>query len=426
LPVRKVKPPVKNWRLYFIGIVDTFSMYTNHYTMKPINLLLASAGLLFLSYSGYAQSENLPNKVNNTVNKETSPTENNNLNAKTMSNESISVNKKYFLYEDLKTIPGALFYFSDKPFGNSHESAKTNFKSNEFVYGRLELDNQTIQDAFKLAPLGDNYYLIYNFSVVNGDDGKYAQSTYNSILLHQGDLKKTSLNFDVLPDPARASTGIGMNYQYGFDATHISGGPMYLIIDQSKFPNNGDYSIQLQFYFRPVDGWGKGLPNSSDWPGVEGAFKFNFNTADVAAIQNNYTKVHQNVRASISTLHAMPNWWPKTSRNLPDASLSHAALETMIKAELSSSGDELVKFMVANDSPNGLWIVQKNDLDIPLYQSLAENIYTIYKNDGKCYLGDVSIAKDYLGGGKYGKPYVRNVNFKTSGYGTLIDCKAIK
>lgn len=34
--------------------------------MKTINLLLISAGLLFLSYSGYAQSENLPDKEKNT------------------------------------------------------------------------------------------------------------------------------------------------------------------------------------------------------------------------------------------------------------------------------------------------------------------------------------------------------------------------
>lgn len=122
----------------------------------------------------------------------------------------------------------------------------------------------------------------------------------------------------------------------------------------------------------------------------------------------------------------MPDWWPKTSRTLPDASVSPAALEAMIKEELSSSGDQLVRCVVANNSPNALWIVQKNDLGVPTYQLLAENVYTIYKRDGKCFLGDVSIAKEYLGSGKYGKPYVRNVNVATSGYGTAIDCSVIK
>ncbi|MEP6674419.1 MAG: hypothetical protein ABJA78_04665 [Ferruginibacter sp.] len=422
--------------------------------MKLIKLLSLTIALFLFSHCGYSQLGNLSNKVKNTVvnkvksksgktettadkdtqtDKAADPTvttvdtkENNNVKAKTMSNESNTINKKYFLYEDLKIISGATFHFSDKPFGDNHEGAKTNFKSSEFVYGRLELNNQSIEDAFKLSPLGDNYYLIYNFSVVNGDEGSYAQSTYNSIMLKPGDIKKSAFNFDLLPDPAKASTGIGMNYQYGFDDKHISGGPMYLIIDQSKFPNNGDYTIQLQFYFRPVDGWGNGLPNSSDWPGVEGAFKFNFNTADVTSIKNNFTKVDKNVRAVISTLHAMPNWWPKTSRKLPDASLNPAALEAMIKAELSSSGDELVKFAVGNNSPNTTWVIQKNDLGVPTYQLLAENVYTIYKREGKCFIGDVSIAMEYLGGGKYGKPYVRNVNVATSGYGTAIDCSAIK
>jgi hypothetical protein len=201
---------------------------------------------------------------------------------------------------------------------------------------------------------------------------------------------------------------------------------MYQIIDQKKFPDNGEYTVQLQFYFRPVDGWGNGLPNSSDWPGVQGAFKFSFNAADVTSIQKNFTAVHQTVKTTAFQLHAMPDYWPKTSRAFSDASLSAAALESMIKTELASSGDVLVKFAVANNSPGTNWIVQKNDLGVPTYQLLAENIYTLYKREGKCFIGDVSIAKEYLGGGKYGKPYVRNVNVATSGYGTGIDCSAIK
>jgi hypothetical protein len=348
---------------------------------------------------------------------------------KTMSNENndnISVNSKYFLHEDLKLIPGATFYFSDKPFGNGHDGAKTNFKSSGFIYGRLELKNQTIEEAFKLTPMGKNYYLVFAFAVVKGNEGKYAQTNHNAVMLKPDEIKRTAFNFDLLPDPANATTGIGMNYEYGFDALHVSGGPMYQIIDQNKFPDNGDYTIQLQFYFRPLDGWGNGLPNSSDWPGVEGAFHFNFNAGDVTSIQNNFTTVHQTIKSTAFLLHAVPDWWPKTSRKLPDAALSSAALEEIIKAELSSSGDVLVKFAVANNSPNTTWIIQKNDLGVPTYELLAENVYTIYKREGKCFIGDVSIAKEYLGGGKYGKPYVRNVNVATSGYGTAIDCSAIK
>jgi hypothetical protein len=380
--------------------------------MKLIKLFSLTVALFLVSHTGNAQ-------VGDKANGKT---------VKNMSNESnnIPVNSKYFLHEDLKLIPGATFYFSDKPFGNGHEGAKTNFKSSGFIYGRLELKNQTIEEAFKLTPMGKNYYLVFAFAVVKDGEGKYAQTTHNAVMLKPDEIKKTAFNFDILPDPANATTGIGMNYDYGFDALHVSGGPMYQIIDQNKFPDNGEYIIQLQFYFRPIDGWGNGLPNSSDWPGVEGAFQFNFNAGDVTSIKKNFTTVHQTIKSTAFLLHAMPEWWPKTSRKLPDASLSPAALEEMIKAELSSAGDVLVKFAVANNSPNTTWAIQKNDLGVPTYQLLEENVYTIYKRQGKCFIGDVSIAKEYIGGGKYGKPYVRSVNVATSGYGTAIDCSAIK
>ena len=425
--------------------------------MKPIKLLSITIVLFLFSNAGYAQLGNLSNKVKNTVvNKvksKSEKTENvaakdaqtdkpadattaaldnkekNNGTAKTMTHESnsnIIINPKYFLYEDVKLIPGATLYFSDKPFANDHEGAKTNLKSSGFIYGRLELNNQTIEEAFRLSPMGKNYYLIFSFGVVNGNEGKYAQTQNNAIMLKPDEIKKSAFNFDVLPSPANATTGVGMNYEYGFDALHVTGGPMYQIIDQKKFPDNGEYTVQLQFYFRPVDGWGNGLANSSDWPGVQGAFKFSFNTGDIASMQKNATLVHQTVKTTAFQLHAMPDWWPKTSRTFSDASLSPSALESMIKAELNSSGDVLVKFAVANNSPGTNWIVQKNDLGVPTYQLLAENIYTLYKREGKCFIGDVSIAKEYLGGGKYGKPYVRNVNVATSGYGTAIDCSAIK
>ena len=422
--------------------------------MKPIKLFSITIALFLFSHAGYAQLGNLSNKVKTTVvNKvksksektatatstdtqtdktadatsaATDTKENNNVNAKTMSDQTITINKKYFLYEDIKMIPDANFYFSDKPFGNSHEGAKTNFKSSGFIYGRLELKNQTIAEAFKLTPIGKNYYVILSFGVVKGSEGKYAQFNNTAVMFKPDDIKQTAFNFDVLPDPANATTCMGMNYEYGFDAQHVSGGPMYQIIDQNKFPENGDYTIQLQFYFRPVDGWGNALPNSSDWPGVEGAFHFNFNTGDVAAIKKNFTGVYQEVITTAFMLHAMPDWWPKISRKLTDPSLSAAAMEAMIKKALSAEEKVLVKYAVADNNDGGGWIVQKNDLGVPTYQLLNENVYTIYKSEGKCFVGDVSIAKEYLGGGKYGSPYVRNVNVATSGHGTAIDCSAIK
>lgn len=284
-----------------------------------------------------------------------------------------------------------------------------------------------MEEAFKLYPDDYKYYyLMYDFAVVSGSEGKYAQTFHSAMMLQPDDIKKTAFNFDLLPEPAKATTGIGMKSSYnfnGFEFSHVVGGPMYEIIDQSNFPANGDYTVQLQFYFMPKDDWGKALSNSKDFLGVDGAFQFNFSATDVAVIKKNAKAVDETVKTTAFTLHAMPDWWPKTSVRLSDPALSPSALESMIKNALSAQNKVLVKYAVGSNSG---WDIQKNDLGIPTYQLLAENIYTVYKKEGKCYLGDVSIAKEYLGGGKYGKPYVRNVNVATSGYGTIIDCSAIK
>ena len=39
--------------------------------------------------------------------------------------------------ETMLPIPVAKMYFFDKPFTNNHEGAKTSFKSDDFIYGRI-------------------------------------------------------------------------------------------------------------------------------------------------------------------------------------------------------------------------------------------------------------------------------------------------
>src|SRR5690349_19164913 len=63
---------------------------------------------------------------------------------------------------DKTSMPGAKFYFSNKPFSNTHDGAKTSFKSNEFIYGRLELESKTLKEAFQLGSIKEGpHYLFY-------------------------------------------------------------------------------------------------------------------------------------------------------------------------------------------------------------------------------------------------------------------------
>src|SRR5690606_33144937 len=51
-----------------------------------------------------------------------------------------------------RPIPGAKVFFSSTPFTNNSSGARSSFASNEFIYGRLELD-RSISEAFGLGNL---------------------------------------------------------------------------------------------------------------------------------------------------------------------------------------------------------------------------------------------------------------------------------
>ena len=61
-------------------------------------------------------------------------------------------------YETMTDLPGAKMYFSDKPFTTNHDGSKTSFKSSDFIYGRIELNNQTLLEAFKMSSIKTKYY----------------------------------------------------------------------------------------------------------------------------------------------------------------------------------------------------------------------------------------------------------------------------
>ena len=82
----------------------------------------------------------------------------------------ITQNQAQMVY-DVPGIPEAKFYYSDKPFKNSHDGAKTSFHSGEFIYGRLELENKTLKEAFHLENIKKGPYYL-KFYVASYRDNK--------------------------------------------------------------------------------------------------------------------------------------------------------------------------------------------------------------------------------------------------------------
>jgi hypothetical protein len=102
-------------------------------------------------------------------------------------------------------------YFSDKPFTASNAGSKISFRSSEFIYGRIEIPDQTLKEIFKLPNDGEttmknknDTYLRYSTTVIkDGVELAYWGNDVNYIFVTAKDKNSSSLNFDILPSPAR-------------------------------------------------------------------------------------------------------------------------------------------------------------------------------------------------------------------------------
>jgi hypothetical protein len=186
-----------------------------------------------------------------------------------------------------KDVVKGKMYFSDKPFTVNNTGNKKAFKSSEFIYGRIELDGQTVKEAFKVWDPTEGYpysYLLYRVFVFhNGEE--MGQNTLNVCLLEQKDKNKTFLNFDVLPEPSRATTVLSGIER--FDAG-LFAAPFYGLINSNNFKEEGDYRIVVKFYYESYDAWGN-RELVEKWPRLEDEFSFTFAIKDVAAIKRNET-----------------------------------------------------------------------------------------------------------------------------------------
>ncbi len=321
---------------------------------------------------------------------------------------------------DVPGMADVKFYYSDKPFTNSHDGAKANFHSGEFIYGRLELGNKTLKEAFHLENIKNGpYYLQYYTVSYRGNQMQGEPNRFSTIRIENSQLNNKWLNFDVLPDPAKASSFIGFAAKYGEfgvdDFSKFFSAPMYQIMVERSFPANDSYTIYTQFNLPGVDGWGKMLPEK-EWPVAEGSFTFSFDAKDVAAIRNNETLALAKINTV--TIDKLPDYFAKPI-SISDPSVTVAKVTPLIKNYLGGDGYEVLK--VAIEPAASMWSIVKNELGIQTYRYVTGYYKIVYRKDGKCTLGSVRVFQDYVGNGKYGNLYC-----KFWGDEGDIDCSKVK
>ncbi len=190
----------------------------------------------------------------------------------------------------MNPVSEAKIYFADKPFTVNHDGSKTDFNSSGFIYGRLDLEKQTVQRAFSMTTEEHHHYYLRCWVLVfkNGEEIGQHQG-WDYIYIKKGDQHKTTMNFDILPEPGKATTVMSSD---GYFKGGKAAGPLYQQISPELFRENGEYIIKVRFYLESYNAWGNVNP-VSQWPMVQGEFKFQFDGKDVPAILKNYEKANE-------------------------------------------------------------------------------------------------------------------------------------
>src|SRR5688572_6334834 len=219
-------------------------------------------------------------------------------------------------------IPGARIIFSNSPDGSN---PKTTFTSSENIYGRIDFGGRTMMDAFGWKAMGDRkfYYVSYFVKILPAGKEGWEHDWHNGrgyTLVTKDEAQKTFWNFDVLPDPTKASTissAIADELQYYNSPAGMW--PQIGDMDSARrtFPQNGAYNVDITIYGDSYDDWGKPAGDSDKFVTVSANLAFQFSGADGQRIASGYQKARDAIDAAKNRkemLHAMPDWWAKAWR----------------------------------------------------------------------------------------------------------------
>lgn len=307
-------------------------------------------------------------------------------------------------------------YFSNQPFTNNHANAVNEFKSSDFIYGRIESDKGPLKDAFGMSTIKTHQlYLAATYHIVRDDGREKFASRESFIKMANGAENGTTLNFDILPSADKAATFISILED--FSAGQKAGFFDPFLNNSDYYWRTGDYKVDISIYLKSYNAYGQ-LDEIQHWPDITGSFTFHFNEKDVAAQMKNLEMASELVKENSLRMDKLPEYFSRPAK-ISDPELTNAKIMAILKRDLPSV--DIIKVVIPPFSGE-LKDVAKNDLGVILYRYVRPYVRVIYRENGKCYLGSVSLREDYLGGGKYG-----NLKFnKFWGSEGLLDCSLVK
>lgn len=306
-------------------------------------------------------------------------------------------------------------YFAAGPFDSGHENSKNSFTSAEFIYGRIEAD-KPLKEAFNMASLKTQpLYLSATYKITRDDNREKFMQGSIFLRVDNGAENKSDFNFDITPAAAQAKTTVSVldDFSSGF----MAGFFLPYADNSDYFWKNGDYKVELSIYLKSYDAWGR-LDDTEKWPDITGMFTLQFDEKDIAAKIKNSEDGRTAMNTERMKIDALPDYFIKPAK-IDDPNLAPAKVMAILKRDLPSVN--IVKAVIP-PFDGVLKDIAKNELGVILYRYVRPYVRVIYKENGKCYLGSVSLKEDYVGGGKYG-PLKYNKFWGEEG---LLDCSKIK
>jgi hypothetical protein len=300
----------------------------------------------------------------------------------------------------------AKFFFSTKPFDKSSSGSKQKFKSGDFIYGRIEVGTP-LEKIFKMPALSKNYpvaFLIYKVFVFRDGDQFDHHNSWVYTRVNAEDRGNTYFNFDVLPEPPKATTMICGVPEFN---TGIGAGPLYQLIDRSHFPNEGKYTIKVVMSHWTFDPYNpEQISPESEWATCSGEFEFDYSMNDIALLQKNGIEannlVKENARLKAMDARGLPEQWNWKSAPIGSGYKEKELIDMFLQKEDSSC--ECLKAVVYPVT-GPVWNVEKNHLSDPVQKWHNQTVGFFAKNNGRYFYIVGGLRQTYEGGGVYGPTY---------------------
>lgn len=315
-----------------------------------------------------------------------------------------------------ETIPvDGRIVFSNQPF-TANAGTKTNFNSAEYIYAKVELNSQTVREAFKVKDNNPTYLKVKTNILQGGEIIHYGNSR-EFILLPDESKNSNTLFIDVIAEASKASTLYSMLDDF---SAGLGVNPLVNLFRNGRHPT-GDYKVRVTVYSETFNAYGS-LNDEDKWPALEGEFDYKFSEDDVEKIFANDDKVTETIVANAFRYDKMPPVFSNPGK-LTDPNATQAKIAAILKRDLPKR--QILKW-VAETYDGTYWHIAKDDYGLPRYKYFNPHIWMAYKMDGKCYIGNVTLRQVYSGGGTYGPLQVAF----TSASGSLpdrgIDCVKVK